>query len=140
MKLKQYLTENTEYEVKHKSGKSVIKTNISPEERSFKNLPKDGTKKNKVRFQDWLMIDGKKRSSSHSSLSYGKAANGKWYGWSHRAVYGFKQGDVVKKGSIGNKHDIGLDWDEKGKDFEPYEIKSDKEAMEHAIRFAEEVS
>ena len=25
--------------------------------------------------------------------------DGKWYGWSHRAIYGFKPGDVVEKGS-----------------------------------------
>jgi len=24
----------------------------------------------------------------------------KWYGWSHRAIYGFKIGDVVKKGDL----------------------------------------
>ena len=25
---------------------------------------------------------------------------GKWYGWSHRAIYGFKVGDTVKKGDV----------------------------------------
>lgn len=24
----------------------------------------------------------------------------KWYGWSHRAIYGFKVGDTVKKGHV----------------------------------------
>jgi len=24
----------------------------------------------------------------------------KWYGWSHRAIYGFKVGDTVKKGDV----------------------------------------
>lgn len=28
----------------------------------------------------------------------GKAADGKWYGWSHRAMYGFEIGSSVKKG------------------------------------------
>jgi len=26
--------------------------------------------------------------------------DGKWYGWSHRAMYGFKEGDVSKKGHL----------------------------------------
>ena len=31
--------------------------------------------------------------------SIGKSTkDGKWYGWSHRAIYGFKIGDKVKKG------------------------------------------
>lgn len=140
MKFTEYLIETTEYEVKHRSGKSILKTNIAPEDRSFKNLPKDGTGKNKARFQDWLVMDSKKAHPSHSSKSIGKAANGKWYGWSHRAVYGFKEGDTIKSGSIGNKHRVGLDWDAPEPKFDPYTIGSEKEAMEHAIRFADEVS
>ena len=128
MKLKQYLTESVEYEVKHKSGKSVIKTNIAPEDRSFKNMPKDMKGGSKARFQDWLVIDSKK--VSHQVLpSVGKAANGKWYGWSHRAVYGFQEGDVIKPDTIGYKGN--------GKE---YTLKNEKEAMEQAIRFADEVS
>ena len=31
------------------------------------------------------------------SIGFSEQAQ-KWYGWSHRAIYGFKVGDVVKKG------------------------------------------
>lgn len=32
--------------------------------------------------------------------SVGKGADGKWYGWSHRAIGGFGVGDVVRKGDV----------------------------------------
>jgi hypothetical protein len=35
--------------------------------------------------------------SNVCSIGFSKRT-GKWYGWSHRAIYGFKPGDVVKKG------------------------------------------
>jgi len=128
MKFKQYITEK--YEVNHMSGKSKIKTDISPEERSFKNLPRDSKKKPKCRFQDWLGIKG----------NGGQGTDGKYYGWSHRAVYGFGVGDVIKPGSIGNKYDKDGAWDDDRVDFEPYTIKTEKEAKEHAIRFRNDVS
>ena len=77
-------------------------TDIPPEERTFKNLPRYSTKKAKVRFQDWLEIDAQKRQSSHTALSWGWAPNGSCYGWSHRAVHGFKIGDTVKPGDVAN--------------------------------------
>jgi len=44
-------------------------------------------------------IKPEKADSSHSvcSIGYSKKV-GKWFGWSHRAICGFKIGDVVKKG------------------------------------------
>ena len=37
----------------------------------------------------------------HNVCSIGwSSVEGKWYGWSHRAIYGFKVGDVVAKGDI----------------------------------------
>jgi len=37
---------------------------------------------------------------NHKVCSIGKSTkDGKWYGWSHRAMYGFKIGDVVEEGS-----------------------------------------
>ena len=37
--------------------------------------------------------------SDNNVCSIGKSQiDGKWYGWSHRAIYGFSIGDVVKKG------------------------------------------
>jgi hypothetical protein len=144
-------------------------TKVAPEGRSFKNMPKYSTGKNKVSFQDWLLIKGEKTHPDHSVASIGKSeADGKWYGWSHRAVYGFKAGDKVTGDSIGKKVEypkytqsdidaaksaasksgeatviiptVGeLDFDN-GK-YEPdFTIKDDAHAREVAIRFAENVS
>ena len=38
---------NEEYDVNHISGKSKVSTDIKPEDRSFKNLPRDSNKKPK---------------------------------------------------------------------------------------------
>jgi len=107
-----------------------FKTNIKPEDRSFKNLPRYANKKPICRFQDWLEIktddDFKKKGASG-----GKSSNGKYYGYSHRAVFGFKKGDVVK-----NDHHIARDRKRKT----PYTIKNDNDAKWHAIRFSREVS
>jgi len=43
-------------------------------------------------------ISPEKRTLTSSGCSIGKSKDGKWYGWSHRAIYGFKIGDIVKKG------------------------------------------
>jgi hypothetical protein len=113
---------------KFKRNRYMI-TDIPPEKRTFKNLPRDSNKKVKVRFQDWLLIKGEKLSPTSSVDSIGKsAADGKWYGWSHRAVYGFKVGDKVKKNTIGNVRK------------KEYTIKTDAQAKEAAIRFADDVS
>ena len=119
-----------------------LDTDVPPEQRTFKNIPKysDGTPK--VRFQDWLLIKGEKISPESQVNTYGKSeADGKWYGWSHRAVHGFGVGDLIKPGHIGNKYrDERHSIDDEKETFKPYTIKSDKEAQEHAKRFAEEVS
>lgn len=106
------------YEVPSFSGKSKIKTDIPPEKRELTNLPRTKDGKAKVRFQDWLELNNK------------KGANGKYYGWSHRAIYGFKKGMIMKKG------DTGLDPNRKV----PYKIKDEDDAKKHAKRFGEEVS
>jgi len=130
-------------------------TTIPPEERTLKNLPRYADKKPKCRFQDWLMLS--KTSVSHHSV--GKSPNGNWYGWSHRAIGEFGIGKLIKPDTIGNKfeysdevekeyaalaekhgYEVADKWrKEKGK-FEPYTIKTDEEAMQHAIRFAKDVS
>ena len=138
---------------KHKITKFEI-TTIKPEDRTLKNLPRYADKKSKVRFQDWLVL----KNTSVSKHSVGQSSNGKWYGWSHRAIYGFEIGKLIKPGSIGNKFEYGDKQSKKYNDlyekdpkkaneylkelkkFEPYEIKTDDEAKEHAIRFAKDVS
>lgn len=109
-----------EYEVPHVSGKSKLTTSIPPSDRTFKNLPKDSKGNAKVKFQHWLEMN----PCSHG---LGKGADGKWYGWSHRAVYGFGIGDKIKKGDVVYK----------GKELT---ITSEKQAKEVAERFSDEVS
>ena len=104
-----------------------IKTDIPPEERNFDNIPKYSDGSSKVRFQDWLEID----TSKSKGKNWGWAKNGYCYGWSHRTVYGFKKGDKVDKEDA-----IGRDT----KRNVPYKIKDDKDAENHAIRFAREVA
>lgn len=45
----------------------------------------------------WLKKHGIKTEGM--GLGYSEKEN-KWYGWSHRAQYGFKVGDKVKKGDV----------------------------------------
>jgi len=158
MKFKEYVNEQEEYEVpkiKREKNKKINpktnrmktfkkvkfeKTNIPPEKRTFKNLPRYSDGKPKVRFQDWLLIKSDKEHSIGKS-----EADGKWYGWSHRAVYGFGVGDEIKGSSGGKKVKYpklpngDFDWDN-GK-YEPdFVIKNDKHAREVAINFAKSVS
>jgi len=107
------------------------KTNITPEKRSFENLPRyKGTNKPICRFQDWLCLEID-NDFNKNGASGGKSPNGKWYGYSHRAIYGFKPGDEIK-----NADSIGKDTKRKI----PYKIKDDNDAKWHAIRFSREVS
>jgi len=137
-----------------------ISTEVTPEKRGLGNMPKYANGGSKVSFTDWLGIkDGKK--------GYGKSANGKWYGWSHRAVYGFKAGDKVTGDSLGKKvtypkftaaqvkavkqsykDDDGvhiiptigeLDFDN-GKYEDDFTIRGEKHAEEVAARFHDNVS
>lgn len=66
----------------------------------------------------------------HSVCSIGKSdKDGKWYGWSHRALYGFQIGDKIKKGDCGFDPEVG-----------EYTIKTEEEAKQAAKNFAESVS
>lgn len=102
-------------------------TDIPPEERTFKNLPRYSTKKAKVKFQDWLEIDGQKLQPDNSVTTWGWASNGECWGWSHRACHGFKIGDIVKADTCGNKSK------------KEYVIKTKEQAEETAKNFAEDV-
>ncbi len=106
----------------------VMVTSVPPEKRSFKNIPKYADGRMKVDFKDWLMIKGEKRTDTSQVNTYGKSqADGKWYGWSHRAVNGFAIGDVVKPTDAGSND-------------KEYTIKTDDQARQAAIDFAAEVS
>ena len=133
-----------------------MKTNVAPEDRTLKNLPRDSKKKAKCKFQDWLLL----KNGSRSHHSVGQAPNGDWYGWSHRAVGHFSVGKEIKSADIiGNKHTYGKEidkkygayadkhgyeaadkWRETAFKFTPYKIKSEAEAFQHAERFSRDVS
>ena len=58
-----------------------IKTDVKPEERTFKNLPRYADDRPKVSFVNWLEIDTEKRSPGHSVPSIGKSKSLKaWVG------------------------------------------------------------
>ena len=101
-------------------------TEIAPEKRSLKNIPKYADGKDKVDFKDWLGIKAEKRDPSHSVATFGKGQDGKWYGWSHRAIGSFSVGDVVKPNVLDNEKE--------------FTIKTDDEARQAAIDYAESVS
>jgi hypothetical protein len=107
----------------------VVKSTIPTDKRTLKNLPRYSTGKPKVHFAEWLGLKGQ------GSKGY----DGRYYGWSHRAIHGFKVGDEISGDHIGHKD---YDWndDENGIKHEPYKIKSEEEAKEHALRFAKNVS
>lgn len=69
-------------------------------------------------------------SNKHHVCSIGYSEkDGKWYGWSHRAIYGFKIGDMLKKG------DCGYEYLPKG-----FKCKTLKDCKRMAIAFARSVS
>jgi hypothetical protein len=135
--------EDDHYFLKTRGG-GVYKTKKRPEDRSYGNCPKYANGRNRVDFKEWLEIKGEKRHSHSEVTSFGKAANGKWYGWSHRAIHGFKAGDDVTGDSLGKKvtypkaEDGTMDFD--NGEYEPdFTIKDNKHAREVAKTFADNV-
>jgi hypothetical protein len=107
-----------------------IVTKVAPKDRTVRNVPKDAKGFPVCTHQTWLEIEGERQSPSSSVDSFGKSrANGKWYGWSHRAIASFGIGDVVKPTTSGFDHLK-----------EPFIIKTEEKAKEVAKRFARSVS
>lgn len=102
-----------------------LKTDIPIEKRTLKNLPRYADKSPKVKFQDWMGM--KNCSDTHHSVAKAEA-DGKYYGWSHRAIAGFGIGDKVTKDTCGNTS---------GKE---YTIKTDDQARDVAIAFAKDIA
>ena len=104
-------------------------TKIKPENRTLKNLPVYADKKPKVRFQDWLMLKkSPKLYAKHDDCSWGRSPSGEVWGWSHRAVAGFKIGKKITL-------DTGGNWKK-----EVWTIKTEVEAERMAKEFARSVS
>lgn len=109
---------------------SWIVTKIAPKDRTVRNVPKDSKGFPICTHQQWLMIKGERQTETSSIDSFGKSeANGKWYGWSHRAIASFGIGDVVKPTTSG--------FDRLK---EPFIIKTEEKAREVAKIFARSVS
>jgi hypothetical protein len=53
--------------------------------------------KNKSSMQTYLDKHGIKAAPSKHSIGF-SASEQKWYGWSHRAIFGFGVGHILKKG------------------------------------------
>lgn len=67
---------------------------------------------------------------SHPEASIGwSEKEQKFYGWSHRAIYGFKIGDVVKKGHCGEEY-LGVG----------FKAKTKEDCMKMAVAFSKSVS
>jgi hypothetical protein len=135
--------EDDHYFLKTRGG-GVFKTKTEPKDRTYRNCPKYANGRNRVDFKEWLGIEGEKRSKDSQVFSFGKAANGKWYGWSHRAISGFKAGEDVTGDSLGKKvtypkaDDGTLDFDN-GSYEKDFTIRDDKHAREVAKTFADNV-
>ena len=91
-------------------------------------------------------IKPEKANADHSVCSIGFCAEeNKWYGWSHRAMYGFAIGDVVKEGDCA----ASSGWIDEYLENHPeadlslpvgFEAKTLNDAKRMAIAFAESVS
>ena len=109
----------------------IIKTDIAPEDRTLKNIPRYATKRPKVHFKVWLNIKkpGQYKHLPHFDYSWGQGSNARYYGWSHRAVGEFYVGKEVPKDCCGNIHPN-----------KKWTIKTELEAVKQAIAFARDIS
>ena len=80
-----------------------------------------------------LGILAEKASPDHCVCSIGKGADGKWYGWSHRAMVGFGLGDRVFEEAFGDDSTPFVKHGNKV-------IATDDDARLAATRFASSVS
>ena len=76
--------------------------------------------------------------------SIGKSKDGKWYGWSHRAIFGFSIGCIVKKGDCCASSGWTEEYLETHPDDKPlpigFEAKTEEDCKRMAIAFASSVS
>lgn len=139
MKFREYVGS---YKVKGKDGKMYI-TDIPPNERDHENIPDHLA--DKVDLRRWLQIKGEggkmTKDGKFIPHSYGKAANGKWYGWSGKSIYGYGVGDEVSGENMGKfvkyrKKDDGNPDPDRPIYQRDYVIASDDQAKKAAINFA----
>lgn len=92
-----------------------------------------GRKTGLVRLIEKRQIEAVKAQPSHSNCSIGKGEDGTWFGWSHRAVCGFKKGDKVFEERYGDDKTPFVKHGRKT-------IRSDADGRLAAKRFARSVS
>ena len=85
------------------------------------------------------------RGPDSRTCSIGKAKDGKWHGWSHRAIFGFQVGDVAKEGdcvcSSGWTDEYLAEHPEEDLSLPVgFEAKTEADCRRMAIAFAESVS
>ena len=84
-------------------------------------------------------------SPKNNTCSIGKSFHdGKWYGWSHRAIYGFEVGDKVKEGDCCAESGLTDEYlkDHPDEDVSlpiGFEAKTEEDAKRMAIAFADSV-
>lgn len=87
-----------------------------------------------------MQIAPKLRTKTSNTCSIGRGKDGKWYGWSHRAICGFKVGDKLYDDNFGShlpgEERDNIPWVKHGRKT----IRNLKEARLAACRFAESVS
>lgn len=87
-----------------------------------------------------------KSLDTHNVCSIGKSViDGKWYGWSHRALYGFSIGDEAKEGDLVTKSGYVDGYLEEHPEEDRrvpvgFIAKTDEDAKRMAIAFADSVS
>lgn len=87
-----------------------------------------------------------KSSPEHKVCSIGKSLkDGKWYGWSHRAIYGFKIGDVAKDGDLVTQSGYVEEYAKEHPELDRtvpvgFEAKTEEDAKKMAIAFADSVA
>lgn len=85
------------------------------------------------KFFDKHGIEPQKIDSIHNMNSIGwSEKEQKWYGWSHRAIYGFKIGDKSGPGKVGYQTLKYKEW--------PTEANTKEDCKKMAIAFAEEIA
>jgi len=96
-----------------------------------------GSEKDAKFLCDQLGISPERTADDHTVCSYGYSeAKGRWFGWSHRAIHGFREGHKVTRGSI-----VSTENTPEGRGFQPgHVLRTDEEARRAAMLFAEEVS
>ena len=116
-----------------KGSTMTVRSYVNKQGSTIDTQHKPGRKPGLVRFIEKHGIAAVKAHPDHSNCSVGKGEDGTWFGWSHRAVCGFKKGDKVFEERYGNDKTPFVKHGRRT-------IKSDADGRLAAKRFARSVS